>query len=69
MKEEEIARINELAALKKQRELTDEEQAERKALHEKYIQHVKASLHQQLSHVSIQNEDGSITPLKKKTLH
>ena len=65
MKEEEIARINELAALKKQRELTDEEQA----LHEKYIQHVKASLHQQLSHVSIQNEDGSITPLKKKTLH
>ena len=69
MKEEEIARINELAALKKQRELTEEEQAERKKLHARYIEDVKQSLHQQLKGIQIQNEDGSVTPLTKKALH
>ena len=39
-----IERINELGRLSKQRELTDTEKAEQKALREEYIAYVRATL-------------------------
>lgn len=64
--EEVIRRINELAALAKQRELTQEEQEERQQLRRKYIDSFKASLTAQLDNVYFVEQDGSQTKLKKK---
>ena len=64
--EEVIRRINELAALAKQRELTPEEQEERQQLRRKYIDSFKASLTAQLDNVYFVEKDGSQTKLKKK---
>ena len=64
--EETIRRINELAALAKQRELTEEEQAERQQFRRKYIDSFKASLTAQLDNVYFVEQDGSQTKLKKK---
>lgn len=64
--EETIRRINELAALAKERELTTEEQAERQQLRRKYIDSFKASLTAQLDNVYFVEQDGSQTKLKKK---
>lgn len=64
--EEVIRRINELAALAKERELTAEEQAERQQLRRKYIDSFKASLTAQLDNVYFVEKDGSQTKLKKK---
>ena len=44
MDKKKIDRINELGRLSKQRELTEEEKTEQKALREEYIAYVKASL-------------------------
>lgn len=40
-----IDRINELGRLSKQRELTEEEKAEQKALRAEYLAYVRATLH------------------------
>ena len=64
--EEVISRINELAALAKQRDLTPEEQDERQKLTRKYIDSFKASLTAQLDNVYFVEKDGSQTKLKKK---
>ena len=64
--EEVIRRINELAALAKQRGLTPEEQEERQQLRRKYIDSFKASLTAQLDNVYFVEKDGSQTKLKKK---
>lgn len=48
MKQEKIDRINELAKLAKERELTEEEKAEREVLRREYIDSVKANLRAQL---------------------
>jgi uncharacterized protein YnzC (UPF0291/DUF896 family) len=40
-----VDRINELGRLAKERELTEAEQAERKALREEYLAEVRAVLH------------------------
>lgn len=61
-----IYRINELAALAKQRELTLEEQAERQQLRRKYIDSFKSSLTVHLDNVYFVEQDGSQTKLKKK---
>ena len=66
MNQVKIDRINELARLAKERELTAEEQAERAALRREYIDSVKASLTGHLDNTVIQHPDGSRTPLKKK---
>ena len=44
MKKEKIDRINELARISKQRELTEAEKAEQKTLREEYIKDFKAAL-------------------------
>lgn len=69
MKEEKIARINELYHLDKTTGLTAEQKKEQKKLRAEYIQSVRANLRGQLNNVSIQNEDGSITPLRPKGKH
>ena len=40
-----IDRINELGRISKQRELTEEERAEQKALREEYLAYVRSQLH------------------------
>ncbi len=44
MEKEKIDRINELARLKKERELTESELSEQKALREEYIRYVRMTL-------------------------
>ena len=44
MDKEKTERINELARLSKERELTEEEKAEQKALREEYIKYVRQTL-------------------------
>ena len=44
MEREKIDRINELGRIAKQRELTEEEKAERQALRDEYIKDFKAAL-------------------------
>jgi len=44
MEKKKIDRINELGRLMKERELTEEERAEQKALREEYISYVRSTL-------------------------
>ena len=44
MEKEKIDRINELGRIAKERELTEEEKAEQKALREEYLKYVRATL-------------------------
>lgn len=46
--------------------LTAQQKKEQKKLRAEYIQAVRANLRGQLNNISIQNEDGSITPLRPK---
>lgn len=66
MLEEKIKRINELYHKSQREGLTEEEKDEQARLRYEYIQSVRANLRGTLEHVSIQNEDGSITELSKK---
>ncbi len=67
MTKQEIARINELAKkAKSENGLNESEKSEQAILRKKYIDEMKQSLRGSLDNVSIQNEDGSITPLSKK---
>ena len=66
MTQEQLDRITELARLAKERELTEEETAERNALRREYIDSVKASLVGQLDNTYIVDEKGNKTPLNKK---
>jgi uncharacterized protein YnzC (UPF0291/DUF896 family) len=61
-----IARINELAAIAKTRELTPDELTERDKLRRIYIDSVKASLIGQLDNTYIVSPDGTKTKLKPK---
>lgn len=45
MEKEKVNRINELGRLSKERELTEQEKAEQKALREEYLKEVRAILH------------------------
>lgn len=69
MNEDKIKRINELYHLDKSIGLSHEEKKEQKKLRAEYIQSVRANLRGQLNNISIQNDDGSITPLKPKGNH
>ena len=66
MEQKKIDRINELAKLAKQRELTAEELAERAALREEYIAAFRGNLEAQLKGITIQYPDGSKKKLEKK---
>jgi len=66
MEQKKIDRINELAKLAKQRELTAQEQAERAALREEYIAAFRGNLEAQLKSITIQYPDGSKKKLEKK---
>ena len=61
-----IARINELAHIAKERELTAEELSERDKLRRIYIDSVKANLTGQLENTYIVTPDGKKTKLHHK---
>lgn len=61
-----IARINELAALAKTRELTAEETEERNKLRRMYIDSVKANLVGQLENTYIVYPDGTKKKVERK---
>lgn len=66
MTQEKIDRINALARLAKERELTPEETAERAALRREYIDSIKATLTSQLDNTYVVDEKGNKTPLKRE---
>ena len=66
MEPEKIQRINELAKLKALRPLRPEEDAERRALHQEYLEGFRQSMEQTLQSVRVQEADGSLRPLQKK---
>ena len=59
MDQKKIDRINQLAKLAKERELTAEEQAERAELRKEYIAAFRGNLEAQLNTITIQYPDGS----------
>ena len=66
MEKTKLNRINELARLAKERELTAEELRERDQLRKEYIADWRASTIATLESIRIQNPDGSLEPLRKK---
>ena len=66
MEKKKLDRINELARLAKERELTAEELSERDRLRKEYIADWRASTIATLESIRIQNPDGSLEPLRKK---
>lgn len=59
-------RISELTALSRQRELTEEEKAERKALREEYLADWRRSTLDVLENTYVVGPDGKKRKLKKK---
>ncbi len=66
MNEDKIRRINELAQKKKSVGLTEGEVVEQQALRNEYLKAFRANMQQMLDGVFIKEEDGSVSPLKKK---
>ena len=65
MEKEKLNRINELARASKERELTEEERAEQKALRQEYVNEIRLSFGAMLDNTVIQYPDGSRKSLKK----
>ena len=63
MEQKKIDRINELAKLAKERELTDEEKVERAALRQEYVNSVLGDLRNQLNNTYVMDEKGNNTKL------
>ena len=61
-----IDRINELARIAKERELTPEETAERAELRKAYLANFRAAFRQQLDNTVIQHTDGSRENVKDR---
>ena len=66
MTQEKIDRLNELARLARERQLTSEETAEREALRREYIDSVLGSLKGQLDNTYLVDAKGQKRKLKKK---
>ena len=66
MTKEKMDRISELTRISRERELTEVEQIERKALREEYLAEWRRGTIETLESLRIQNPDGTIEPLKKK---
>ena len=64
MERRDIERINALTQISRERELTPEEQAERKALRENYIKAFRSQFRAQLDNTVVEYPDGSRTSLK-----
>ena len=64
LKDSELARINELAAIKKTRTLTEEEAAEQKVLYKKFLDDFRGRFKQQLDQIEI--VDSTDPRLKRK---
>lgn len=64
MTEQKIARINELYHKSKAEGLTEEEKKEQQVLRQEYLSAIRNNMRATLDNVSIQNPDGTITPLK-----
>ncbi len=67
MEQKKIDRINELARLAKERELTAEEQEERAVLRREYIDSFKRSLVSQLETTYIVDEKGNKKKVERKS--
>ena len=65
MEKVKLDRINELAKLMKERELTEEEKAEQYELRQEYIREIRMSFGAMLDNTVIQYPDGSRKSLKK----
>ncbi|MEG0864621.1 MAG: DUF896 domain-containing protein [Clostridia bacterium] len=66
MEHEQIERINELARLSRQRELTGQEQSERDSLRKEYIAAFRQNTQAVLNSVRVEQPDGTLSPLQKK---
>ena len=66
MEQKKIDRINELARLSRERDLTEEEKAEQKSLRREYIEAMKQSLINQLDNTSLLYPDGHKEKLSDK---
>ncbi|MEG2315077.1 MAG: DUF896 domain-containing protein, partial [Clostridia bacterium] len=66
MEHEKIERINELTRLSRERDLTAEEQVERAALRQEYLEGFRENARQVLESVRVERPDGSVEPLQKK---
>ncbi len=64
MNEEKIARINVLYHKSKAEGLTEEEKKEQQELRKEYVAAIRGNIRATLDNASIQNEDGTVTPLK-----
>ena len=64
-----LKRINELAKLAKERELTPEEQAERAALRKEYLAEFRKGMTQQLDNTVIQYPDSRVRLKRKPGKH
>ena len=67
MDDKKITRINELSAAARERELTEEEHAERAQLRAEYVAAYKQSLINHLNNTKIVDYKGNKTPLRRKT--
>lgn len=67
MESEKVLRITELSKLSRLRALTEAEEAERTALRREYIDGFRTNMEQVLENVRLQEADGTLRPLKKKT--
>ncbi len=63
---ERLKRINELAHKAKAEGLTEEETIERDALRKEYLADFRAKMRATVEQITIVEEDGSHTPLKRK---
>ena len=66
MENSKLQRINELARIKKERELTAEELAERDALRKEYIEEWRKGAIEVLENTDIQTPDGKKHKLQRK---
>lgn len=64
MNDEKIARINELFHKSKAEGLTEEEKKEQQELRQEYLAAIRGNIRATLDNTSIQNPDGTVTPLK-----
>ena len=64
MEQRNIERINALTQISRERELTPEEQAERKALRENYLKAFRSQFRAQLDNTVVEYPDGSRTSLR-----